>query len=221
MRGLCAWRVTPSLSRSSSRSSPTSVPAARGWLIVSSASEPRATEGPMAEFHEWESFYVIVGTAAAALIGLQFVVMTLIAERPSAASPEGGAAFATPTVVHFCAVLLLSAILRVPWKSLTTIAILWGLVGAAGAAYGAIVMRRMRRQKAYQPDLEDWLFHGVLPWSAYVLLFASAFVAMEHVHEAMLGLATAVLALLFVAIHNVWDTVAYQVFVLRRKAKDE
>ncbi|PYR18792.1 MAG: hypothetical protein DMF98_25350 [Acidobacteria bacterium] len=36
----------------------------------------------MSEFAEWDSFYVIVGSAAGALIGLQFVVLTLIAERP-------------------------------------------------------------------------------------------------------------------------------------------
>jgi hypothetical protein len=30
----------------------------------------------------WGNFYVIVGSAAGALIGLQFVVMTLIADRP-------------------------------------------------------------------------------------------------------------------------------------------
>ena len=49
----------------------------------------------MPGFHEWESFYVIVGAAAGALIGLQFVVMTLIAERPHLAAPEAGAAFVT------------------------------------------------------------------------------------------------------------------------------
>jgi hypothetical protein len=36
----------------------------------------------VSEFAEWDSFYVIVGSAAGALIGLQFVVLTLIAERP-------------------------------------------------------------------------------------------------------------------------------------------
>lgn len=36
----------------------------------------------MSELTEWGSFYLIVGSAAGALIGLQFVVMTLIAERP-------------------------------------------------------------------------------------------------------------------------------------------
>jgi len=32
----------------------------------------------------WENFYVIVGSSAGALIGLQFVVITLIANRPTA-----------------------------------------------------------------------------------------------------------------------------------------
>src|SRR5262249_41637273 len=49
----------------------------------------------MPEFEEWESFYVIVGAAAGALIGLQFVVMTLTAERPPLRAAEAGRAFAT------------------------------------------------------------------------------------------------------------------------------
>src|SRR4051794_37245171 len=112
----------------------------------------------MSEFAEWESFYVIVGGAAAALIGLQFVVMTLIADRPHIASREAGAAFATPTIVHFSTVLLLAAVLRMPWQELSTAVALWGVVGFGGMAYGALVVRRMRAQKTYQPDAEDWLF---------------------------------------------------------------
>src|SRR3982750_2491065 len=53
----------------------------------------------MPGFEEWESFYVIVGAAAGALIGLQFVVMTLMADRPPA--PGGGAAYAKPQVAPF------------------------------------------------------------------------------------------------------------------------
>jgi len=47
---------------------------------------------------EWESFYVIGSGGAAALIGLQFVVLTLIAEKPHLGAPDAGAAFATPTI---------------------------------------------------------------------------------------------------------------------------
>ncbi len=65
----------------------------------------------------WESFYVIAGSVAGTLIGLQFVVIALIADsRRRTTSPEI-AAFGTPTVLHFCAALLLSALLSVPWAS--------------------------------------------------------------------------------------------------------
>src|SRR6266550_2382712 len=64
-------------------------------------------------FSAWENFYVIIGSSAAALTGLQFVVVVLGAEARSI-GPEVGA-FGTPTVVHFCAVLLMSAILSVLW----------------------------------------------------------------------------------------------------------
>ena len=60
---------------------------------------------------------------------MQFVVMTLIAERPAQRAAEAGAAFATPTIVHFCAVLLLSALVRVPWSAVMPAVLLWGATG--------------------------------------------------------------------------------------------
>ena len=168
---------------------------------------------------EWESFYVIVGSAAGALIGLQFVVLTLIAEKPDLGSPEAGAAFATPTIVHFSSVLLLSAILRIPWHSIGVFAAAWGAIALAGIAYAIIVARRMRTQDAYKPELEDWLFHVVLPVAAYALLGVSALAARSREEETLLAVAAAVLLLLFIGIHNAWDAVAYHVFVNMRKAK--
>jgi hypothetical protein len=68
----------------------------------------------------WENFYVIVGSSAGALIGLQFVVITLIAEIPIVRDVErASSAFATPTIVHFGAVLLLSAVISAPWHGIT------------------------------------------------------------------------------------------------------
>ena len=59
----------------------------------------------------WENFYGIVGSSAGALIGLRLVVITLIADMPIGQSAaQAGDAFATPTIVHFGAALLLSAI---------------------------------------------------------------------------------------------------------------
>jgi hypothetical protein len=165
----------------------------------------------MSEFAEWESFYVIVGSASGALIGLQFVVMTLIAERPPLRSAEAGAAFATPTIVHFSAVLLLAAVLRAPWHATIAVAALRGLVGLGGVAYAVIVARRMRVQTAYRPVPEDWLFHALLPLAAYAVLALSAFAAPSHTRAALFGVGAAALLLLFIGIHNAWDAVAYLV----------
>src|SRR5258708_20660786 len=88
----------------------------------------------MPELAEWESFYVIVGGGAAALIGLQFVVLTLIAEKPQLNAPEAGAAFATPTIVHFSTVLLIAAVLRVPWQGVAPASQLWAPVCLGGPA---------------------------------------------------------------------------------------
>jgi len=172
-------------------------------------------------FEEWESFYVIVGAAAGALVGVQFVVMTLIAENPPPRVHESGPAFATSTIVHFSAALLLSALVRVPWQSVAPIATLWGITGFAGIVYSVVVARRMRRQTSYQADLEDRFYFLLVPAAAYAILLVSALVARAHTEEALMGVAAAALVLLFVGIHNAWDAIAYHVFVnLRKKHKE-
>lgn len=168
---------------------------------------------------EWGSFYVIVGSAAGALIGLQFVVMTLIAENPPARSSEAGPAFSTPTIIHFSAVLLLSALLQMPWKTIEPVAVLWGLMGAVGVVYTFYVTRRMHTQTAYEPVFEDWLFHALLPLAAYAALGISALFTVTDARDALIGIGGASLVLLFVGIHNAWDTIAYQVWVLRPRLR--
>jgi hypothetical protein len=175
----------------------------------------------MTELAPWANFYVIVGSAAGALIGLQFVVMTLIAIRPHIAAPEAGAAFATPTIVHFGAVLFLSALLMTPWHAIDIAAILWGTAGAGGVVYIFIVARRMRRQGAYRPVFEDWLFHVVLPATAYGVLVISATTICAEARGALFGVGAAALLLLFAGIHNSWDAVAYHVFVHMKQPHPE
>jgi hypothetical protein len=168
----------------------------------------------MTALDEWENFYVIVGSSAGALIGLQFVVMTLLAEMPMARSDaNAGAAFGTPNVVHFGVVLFLSAMFCAPWHGIAVVAVLWGLSGLCGMLYAAVVARRMRSQTAYQAVFEDWLFHLLLPLTAYVMLTASACLAYANTRPALFALGAATLLLLFVGIHNAWDTVVYHVFV--------
>jgi len=167
----------------------------------------------------WQNFYVIVGSSAGALIGLQFVVMSLISSMPGTrVDPEAGRAFATPTIIHFGTVLGLSGMLSAPWDGVGVVAVLWGLTGLGGVTYAAIVTRRMRRQTGYKPEFEDWLFHCLMPIAAYITLAASAFASLSYLRQALFGVAAAVLLLLFVGIHNAWDAVTYHVFT---KARDQ
>jgi hypothetical protein len=156
----------------------------------------------------WQNFYVIVGSSGGALIGLQFVA-DLPLKRGDARSAD---AFGTPTVVHFGSVLLLSAILSAPWGGAAAPTLLCGLCGLTGFVYVIVVLRRAREQSAYKPVFEDWLFHVLLPAAAYGLLAAAAYAAHSHVHAALFGVATAALLLLFIGIHNAWDSVTFLVF---------
>jgi hypothetical protein len=174
----------------------------------------------MPELAEWDSFYVIVGTAAGGLIGLQFVVLTLIAQKPPLRAAEAGAAFATPTIVHFATVLLLAAALRAPWHAIASVRAVWGLVGLLGVIYAGVTLRRMRLQTVYRPGFEDWSFHVLLPLAAYLLLALSALGAPAQAHDDLFAVGTAALLLLFTGIHNAWDAIIYHVFVNLRNADD-
>ena len=171
----------------------------------------------MSVLREWDSFYVIVGSAAGALIGLQFVVMTLIADRPMPGVSEAGRAFATPTVVHFSASLLVGALVRVPWPGSAFLLGAVGVTGVSGLIYLSVVVLRMLHQHFYRPDMEDLTFHVFLPLASYGLLVLSSLFGVRHFDLALFGIGGATLLLLFIGIHNAWDAVAYHVYVQRTK----
>lgn len=157
----------------------------------------------------WENFYVIVGSAAAALTGLMFVVITLIAGVRVQRSGGAIGAFGTPTVLHFCVALLVAAILTAPWQALWIIALLLGLIGLGGVIYIIIVVRRTRRQTDYTPVLEDWLWHMAFPLASYTALVVAAILFTGNPAPALFITGAATIMLLFIGIHNAWDTVTY------------
>jgi hypothetical protein len=167
---------------------------------------------------DWQNFYAMVGSAAGALIGLQFILIALIADLPAAPTLAGASeAFGTPTVVHFGAALLVAGVMSAPWHALDGPAIVCAAAGLAGLVYAAVVALRLGRQSAYVPDLSDWFFYAVLPLAAYAVLGVSAWAASAGVPGALFGVAGASLLLLFIGLHNAWDSVTYHVFVQRPK----
>lgn len=159
-------------------------------------------------FTAWESFYVIIGSSAAALTGLQFVVIALGAESRTARGPDVKA-YGTPTVVHFCAVLLISATLSMPWHAIGSGGVALGACGVAGLVYTMIVVRRVRGRTTYAPVLEDWVWHVILPLIAYATLLLAAIALERDPSRCLFVIAVTALLLLFVGIHNAWDAVTY------------
>ncbi len=162
----------------------------------------------------WANFYLITGTAAATLTGLQFIVQTLLASAAlravSGGDPEGGtAAFGSPTVVHLSLALLVSAVLCAPWAGYGGLRATLGVLGAGALGYSGVVLRRARRQRSYVPTTEDWVWHILLPAAAYAAVLVAAVILDRW---GLYAVAAATLLLIFVGIHNAWDTITYLTF---------
>ncbi len=167
----------------------------------------------------WENFYVIIGSSAAALTGLQFVVIVLGAEggRIKMTSTR---AFATPTVVHFCGVLLMSAIISAPWQSRSQPAVALTACGIVGLAYVLMVIRHTRKQGDYAPVFEDWLWHSILPLIAYLSLSLAAIALRGEPGRPLFVIAGSAVLLLFIGIHNAWDAAIYIAIDRSQKPRD-
>jgi hypothetical protein len=157
----------------------------------------------------WNSFYVMMGSSAAALTGLMFVVITLVRDNDRTPSEDGVSTFSTPTVFHFSGALFTSALMSVPFRSLVPLAIIVGLAGAGGLLYVARIALRTSRLTSYQPDAEDWIFNVLLPFVAYATLVAGAIAMHWAAERALYAPAAAVALLIFVGIHNAWDVVTF------------
>jgi hypothetical protein len=163
----------------------------------------------LASLPAWQTFYVITGSAAAALTGLMFVVIALNT-RATIDNLEGGVqAFGTPIVLHFCAVLLLAAVASMPHQTVTSLAVCVGITGACGMALSARVAVRARRQSSYSPVPSDWVWHVVMPFVAYTMAVAAAFALSRHPELALNLIAAGSLLLLFTGIRNAWDSAVY------------
>lgn len=75
----------------------------------------------------------------------------------------------------------------------------------------SIVLRRMRRTPNYHAVLEDWIWHIVLPFLAYIALLVAHMALRHDQHWALHVIGAAAVLLLFIGIRNAWDIVIYMV----------
>src|SRR5579875_825815 len=120
-------------------------------------------ESAMQLLRSWQTFYEIVGSAAAALTGLQFVVIAILAGSERPGGMREIRAFGTPTVVAFSAALAIAACMSAPWRALPQLGCCLALGAVFGVVYSVRVLFHARNAKAYKPDAEDTVWYLLLP----------------------------------------------------------
>jgi hypothetical protein len=169
----------------------------------------------------WDTFYVIIGSSAAALTGLMFVVVSLTTEMrmEAGATAAGVAAYSSPTIVHFCLVILLASVLTSPKHTALSLGISVGAVALIGLGYMVVVVRRIRTVTQYNPVGEDWLWHTVFPLIAYIVMGVCAAILAGGSAWPLYFVAASALLLLYTGIHNAWDTATWMAISQRQSGK--
>ena len=158
-------------------------------------------------FEGWDSFYLMVGGASGALIGLMFVVATLSAGRSREESLRGASIYMTPTVVSFTVVLVVSALTAVPRLATLPAAAALGALAAGGVVYAGFNAWRLTHGQV--PHWSDYWCYGYGPIVFYAALGAAAAAVGCGAAWAAQAVAATLLALLLLAIRNAWDLVTW------------
>ena len=162
-------------------------------------------------FRGWDTYFGMLGTAAAGLIGLLFVVVTLTKNFERESALRGTALYLTPTMVHFSVVLSVSAVaiapdLPVRWVAeIIGVAIIFGIANSVRATFGIARPRPDR----HSPHWSDIWGYGVAPVALYVALAATDVAIFMQVKLAVAALAALLLTLIMLAIRNAWDLVTW------------
>jgi hypothetical protein len=158
----------------------------------------------------WSDFYLLIGSGAAALIGLLFVVTTLTAGRDRSEVQRGMRLYTSPIVFHLALVLLLSGAGMAPALSPQGFGILCALSGGAGAAAGVRIAIGIRHSD--HENVAGWFdvaWYGIVPALLYASLLGFGAALVTECRWGAPGVAASLMGLLLVAIHNAWDLVTW------------
>jgi hypothetical protein len=161
--------------------------------------------------HGWENFFIMAGTAAATLIRLLFVAVTVGTGFPISSIIQGARGFLTPTLIRFAGVLFLSFAVLAPWPSPRPIGVILGLGGLAGLAHqiGVVLMRH--KVGLVLPDWRGWLPYVGIPALGSSCLTVGACGLLAERSFAPYVIASATMLLLFAGIYGAWDLTLWMI----------
>jgi surface polysaccharide O-acyltransferase-like enzyme len=153
----------------------------------------------------WYEFYALLGTAAAALVALLFVAVSIATEvlTSEPQSRANTATYMSPVVFHFANILFLSLIALIPTQTWESFGVVIAAASIGSFGFSLFVMMRVHRNAI--SDWSDRLGYGAVPMLCYATGLVSAWLIVEEKPAGLNLLAAAALALLVVNIRNAWD----------------
>jgi hypothetical protein len=169
----------------------------------------------------WQSFYLLVGTAAATLIGLMFVALTFGAALVTEDTSEVSRAFVDPPFYHFAYVLLTACLFVFPTLTATALGIALLIMCAIRCSVLVVTWRRMRfaQQKHGDLELSDWVMGVILPLCGYLLGGASGVGFLYGYSASFTGLAIATLMTLAVGVVVAWELMMWMALARAQRGK--
>ena len=160
-------------------------------------------------FEHWDEFYLLAGSAAAVLIGLIFVVVTLMQDRPRSSVLTGSKLYMGPVVLQVSFVLVLSAAALVPQIDARSFALVTAIVAAWGFVRGLWSAVGIWRIEGGEVHWTDKWFYGVIPTALFLALAVSAWGVSTTQPWGTEAVAAVITGLLLVSIRNEWDLVTW------------
>jgi hypothetical protein len=161
--------------------------------------------------HGWDNFFIMAGAAAATLIGLLFVAVTVGTGFSKSSIVHGTRGFLTPTLIRFGGVLFLSLAVLAPWPSARPIGIILSLGGLAGLAYQIKVAVMRHKVGLVLLDWHDWLPYVGVPALGSGSLIVGAVGLLAEKSFAPYAIAGATVLLLFAGIYGAWDLTLWMI----------
>ncbi|MGZ3543078.1 MAG: hypothetical protein ACXVAF_18145 [Vulcanimicrobiaceae bacterium] len=156
----------------------------------------------------WHDVYLLTGTAAATLMGLTFVVVTLRPRNVAQNLSTGVKAFTTPIVAFFATAVLISILMLVPWLAFRPLGTAVAIVGLTGLCY-LMTTGAHRQWRESTLGFDDWMWYIGLPFAAYTVMLPFAAGMWFAASWALYGVAAVVVFLLILGIRNAWDVVLF------------
>ena len=159
----------------------------------------------MLVLRDWQSFYILTGTASATLIGLLFIAISIGSNLPIQRITDNMHTFVNPTLLYYFQVFLVSCLAVMPLQSPFIYIGAFATLGILNIVLTSKVYWRIRViHSEDEIDIRHWIWHFLLPFIAGLLLLASAVGFLLDVQLAPLGLAIADLLCLTIGLHNTW-----------------